>query len=484
MKRFGLLIAACLLCTTASGQLYKDVDTLDYLLKSPFYLELDFEKVEDPSSVILELDGGTYSGSNLKRYGKYLISGFTPSDTVLIKYGAQEDIIYGTDSILVRNFPSFYDYYYKNRLPVIVLPNKADTSFYSWNENDSLILTLKEGDFEDLKIFSKETDSGKTNYEIQDSILIWKGGHPWFLLKADSMVEFSVEYFLSDLELHDTLEKIQFKLSVNEALTFMFNKWDGKLYIKNFSIPFTDYSRYFELFVLFESGWGRPWLSRSFEYSDFGDFFEERPKNNHSQLISILAMHSSFSDLSNYNRSEENKLIQDFSANPYLSSSLKPIISFRVREFFTENHYTEVEDKLIYKQLNGYQWQKVVYQGEKFSLDTDFSYQDVINRYLKASKIDALKKLDRIIATTNPADRRGQIDVNTFIAGLSDFIVKKAQEEFNITFLEGFINRIQSDSLELKIFFENTLSSLQYFDLIDYKVMLERSRPAFFEGLG
>lgn len=78
---------------------------------------------------------------------------------------------------------------------------------------------------------------------------------------------------------------------------------------------------------------------------------------------------------------------------------------------------------------------------------------------------------------TNPA----RLDANAVIIGLSDFVVDRAEDEFNIAFMERFRDLLQSRQfLELRTLFPNAASFFTNdLDIIEYKTLLPLAKQAF-----
>ncbi len=73
-----------------------------------------------------------------------------------------------------------------------------------------------------------------------------------------------------------------------------------------------------------------------------------------------------------------------------------------------------------------------------------------------------------------------KFNTSTFVAGLSDFIAKRAQEEFNITFMDRFRDRLNDTSFaELHVLFPESKHFLNQIDITNYKSALLSAREAF-----
>jgi hypothetical protein len=84
---------------------------------------------------------------------------------------------------------------------------------------------------------------------------------------------------------------------------------------------------------------------------------------------------------------------------------------------------------------------------------------------------------------------RNPFEAEAIIAGLSDFIIDRAEEEFNISFMERFRNKLESTEYsELRILFPATARFfIQQLDIIQYKTLLPLAKQAFtndMENLG
>ena len=99
-----------------------------------------------------------------------------------------------------------------------------------------------------------------------------------------------------------------------------------------------------------------------------------------------------------------------------------------------------------------------------------------------------------LLAATQSVGIKQRTESNPFeteaiITGLSDFIIDRAEEEFNVTFMERFRNKLESNEYsELRILFPATARFfIQQLDIIQYKTLLPLAKQAFtndMENLG
>ncbi|MCB9295085.1 MAG: hypothetical protein H6559_18455, partial [Lewinellaceae bacterium] len=130
-----------------------------------------------------------------------------------------------------------------------------------------------------------------------------------------------------------------------------------------------------------------------------------------------------------------------------------------------------------------YPWREVVYLKQPLNLTKNFNYQELIaNARLKTTTASA--NLQRVTQQLESRQKRaGGFDAATIAAGLSDFIVERAQEELNMNFLSRMEKEITVGFPEFRILFPHTLERLANFQVDQYRSFLATAQPAFITDL-
>lgn len=205
---------------------------------------------------------------------------------------------------------------------------------------------------------------------------------------------------------------------------------------------------------------------------------------NLRDIASILATHHHFkqSKLNTENILEEtwmaykdNELLS-FPLNSYLEDQKKKALDID----FSKQLVNQVNSD--YEQF--YAWKEVLYNKRKFEVKKTVSYEQVLADYRKQS-VTASQNLQRASQTLASRQKRSSAGINatTIAAGLSDFIVDRAQEELNITFMDRMEKAITDDFIEFKVLFPDTYKILKEFDIKQYKTLLAYSKSSFLTDL-
>lgn len=127
--------------------------------------------------------------------------------------------------------------------------------------------------------------------------------------------------------------------------------------------------------------------------------------------------------------------------------------------------------------------QQDLLEGSKTVTDYLISIRDVQLKYQKPaiSSFNTLTTIsDRIKVSQSLS---GQGDFSTMlIAGLSDFIVERAQEEFNVAFMNRLKERLDSIP-ELRVLFPRSQLFFDQIDITNYKSLLSSAREAFISDI-
>lgn len=233
----------------------------------------------------------------------------------------------------------------------------------------------------------------------------------------------------------------------------------------------TKIQNYAEGVVLTASGSNQ---ERYFPKSDFADFY------------GILGAYGSdIGAAPPQKTSELNLYLQAYKDNPYMRSLLDIGNLPPVQDRPQLNTLVDTIGKVIslLQESPGIASLNLLRNDSIFSAEYLVSIQDIREQYRTPalSNEDALKDISTSIMSR--PDTRGEGDITSILlAGLSDFIVERAQEEFNVAFMEKFSERLESVP-ELGVLFPQTAHFITQVDITNYKSVLNNARQFFVEDL-
>ena len=215
------------------------------------------------------------------------------------------------------------------------------------------------------------------------------------------------------------------------------------------------------------------------------DFFKEFQKPSMLQIHTILGVHADNEVLKNTENYEALDNYQVYQNNPYLGRLLQE--DWFAKEDWSDNNlystlvnthiqnrkaaYTTMFQKLYADSLH-YQNQLLTIKG----IQTE--YEEPV-----FDSIDELLATTEILEANTPEPTLA-FSTTTLIAGLSDFITERAQEEFNITFMERFRERLNDPEFsELHVLFPQSRAFLNQIDIANYKSALLSARQVFAEDV-
>lgn len=171
-------------------------------------------------------------------------------------------------------------------------------------------------------------------------------------------------------------------------------------------------------------------------------------------------------------------------ANPFLGQLLPKfniqIPSWRDSIALVDSISTKV------KKLEGSPQHKalgLLYQNEGFSAKYFPSIQDVVKDYAEPaiSNIQAVQATVQNITASKA--QSGELDfTTTLITGLADFVLERAQEEFNYSFMRNLRKKLD-DIEELSVLFPESKEFLANIDLPNYRSLLTSAQSAFVQDL-
>jgi hypothetical protein len=138
----------------------------------------------------------------------------------------------------------------------------------------------------------------------------------------------------------------------------------------------------------------------------------------------------------------------------------------------------------IAAQLDTYfAWQKIIFGNERLQTEDQVAYDELVSTYRTRvpTASDKLQVASEQFNNETQKLRRG-LNAADLAAGLSDFIVERAQEELNLSFLNRLRDRIQQDS-EFMVLFPQTVKMMADFKIEQYRTLLDFAKNAFVQDL-
>ncbi|MEM6696890.1 MAG: hypothetical protein AAF599_00740 [Bacteroidota bacterium] len=200
---------------------------------------------------------------------------------------------------------------------------------------------------------------------------------------------------------------------------------------------------------------------------------------SYQDLISILTVQQNFSTSIPSDEFNLEETLQQYRKNVLLS---QPLARYLTNPPSQQNAVLAQQLEIAYEE--NYPWKKVLYEQEGLNLEKKVSYQDRTATY-RQPRPTASQNLQLSTAELESKRRRsaGGLDASTIVAGLSDFIVERAQDELNITFMDRMKESITIKYPEFAILFPNTLTMLTNFEVKQYRSLLGFSRTSFLTDL-
>ncbi|MCK6694454.1 MAG: hypothetical protein L6Q97_20450, partial [Thermoanaerobaculia bacterium] len=215
-------------------------------------------------------------------------------------------------------------------------------------------------------------------------------------------------------------------------------------------------------------------------YSTIDKVVHEILLSEKKSFPSLLAPHSHLkkTDLQTQN------LWVDVSAkyrrNPFLAGPLKNTLAQSNFEQIPGMPDDSLRRKLSGATATDYPWQGVVFDNNRLEADQAVSYQDKVESYRTpvVTASDNLQTASDQFGSESKKLKRG-LSTADLAAGLSDFIVERAQEELNVTFLSRLREGILGDTAEFTILFPETRKMLSEFRIVQYRTLLDFAKNAF-----
>lgn len=200
-------------------------------------------------------------------------------------------------------------------------------------------------------------------------------------------------------------------------------------------------------------------------------------------VASILATHQHFGDTTLYDRDLIGETFEAYQQNYLLRQPLQDFFKAQSANLDSLTQ-SDLEKKLLFNYAQYYPWKQVLYDKKGLTLEKKISYQDLMASY-RRPRITASQHLQQSSAALESKRKRlgGGINASTIVAGISDFIVERAQEELNMTFMNRMKESITEKYPEFQLLFPNTLNMLTNFQVDQYRSFLSFSKATFLADL-
>ncbi|MEM1120052.1 MAG: hypothetical protein AAGJ18_06355 [Bacteroidota bacterium] len=201
------------------------------------------------------------------------------------------------------------------------------------------------------------------------------------------------------------------------------------------------------------------------------------------KVVSLLGRHSMLQS-NELGQSNLHSTISDtYRSNEYLNQALSPYFSKGFKLQFNADFDKKLQAN-ISQNLSSQDWQQALANEKNIEINTQTAYREVTSAYRTPvnTAADNLQLASQQFENGSKQLRKG-LSATTIAAGLSDFIVERAQEELNLTFLDRLRNGMLNDTSEFKILFPRTRDMLLDFEVDKYQTLLTFAKKAFVQDL-
>ena len=169
-----------------------------------------------------------------------------------------------------------------------------------------------------------------------------------------------------------------------------------------------------------------------------------------------------------------------FRGNPFLAEALKDDLAKSAFETLPGIPNDTLKQRVEKMAAEHYPWQKVVFDNARLQAGQGVSQEEVQTTYRTPinTASDNLQSASTQFEGESKKLKRG-LSTADLAAGLSDFIVERAQEELNVTFLSRLREGIFRDTAEFSILFPKTQKMLLEFKIVQYRTLLDFAKNAF-----
>lgn len=201
------------------------------------------------------------------------------------------------------------------------------------------------------------------------------------------------------------------------------------------------------------------------------------------KVISLLGRHSLLKSAELQQANLHGIISDNYRQNKHLNRKLANYFSKglgNTKTTFSNNNLQAA----INANKTSYEWQQVLANEKKLDLSPQASYREVIDAYRTPinTAADNLQLASEQFENGSKKLRKG-FNASNIAAGLSDFVVERAQEELNLTFLNRLRGGILNDTSEFKKLFPATRSMLVDFEVDKYQTLLDFAKKAFVQDL-
>lgn len=200
-------------------------------------------------------------------------------------------------------------------------------------------------------------------------------------------------------------------------------------------------------------------------------------------LAVLLGAHSQMQEADLFSAHLWGDISEKYRNNPYLARYLEAQLA-RTRFDPASGISNPALRTAIQMQLKTYfGWQNILFGDGQVQAGDQVAYDELVNTYRTRipTASDKLQVASEQFNNETQKLRRG-LNTAALAAGLSDFIVERAQEELNLNFLNHLRDRIQRDS-EFMVLFPQTVKMMGDFRIEQYRTLLDFAKSAFVQDL-
>lgn len=198
------------------------------------------------------------------------------------------------------------------------------------------------------------------------------------------------------------------------------------------------------------------------------------------KLPTLLGTHARLKEDDLHSPNLWGEISADYRSNPLLGKALRNNLAANAFEELPGVSNAALTQQIEQEKSRHYAWQQVVYDHAELKTDAQVSYEDVVSTYRTpvTTASDNLQLASEQFGSESKKLKRG-LSTAAIAAGLSDFVVQRAQEELNITFLDRMRDGILSDTAEFRTLFPQTGNMLGEFKIVQYRTLLDFAKNAF-----
>lgn len=207
------------------------------------------------------------------------------------------------------------------------------------------------------------------------------------------------------------------------------------------------------------------------------------PVFQEDSLAVLLGTHSQLQEAELLSPHIWGDISEKYRNNPYLARYLKNQLANTRFDPASGISNTLLREAIQLQLETYFAWQNIIFGDGQLQAEDQVAYDELVNTY-RTRIPTASDKLQVASEQFNNESQKLRHGLNTasLAAGLSDFIVERAQEELNLNFLNRLRDRIQRDS-EFMVLFPQTVKMMADFKIEQYRTLLDFAKNAFVQDL-